>query len=284
MRRLLLACVLGCAVFVAGVTTSGAALQNALHVKVNFKKAGSAGSLSMQLVNINDAPLPEGRPVSDRGVRGMLYDGGLVPERIQRLIVQSSSIRYNRKALPYCKVIFNGQKKIPTRADGITGAEQLTYVPKKKNSSGVKKACPQKSILGSGTFTAAIGTPGLPYNPTNAGILTGSVIVYNHQPKKGDTLGAIVRISVNDPVPSNQYIYAGVSRGGKLVASIPSRAEIPLNLDASLPAGEVALTSISVKLKAPKVKKARRGRKAGKPIFTIKTFKDVRVYGQLVRG
>lgn len=261
-----------------GVTSSNAALQNAVQVKLNFKKAGGPGSLSLQLINMDDVPLPEGKPLSARGLHNALYDGGLVPQRVKRLIVQSSSAKYNRKALPSCSVIFNGQKKIPTNADGITGAEELTYVPGEKNSSDVKKACPAKSVLGKGTFTAVVGTAGAPYDPSQAGALEGTVIAYNYKPRSGDTLGTVVRLHVNNPVPANQYLYVGVSKSGILRADVPSRAEIPINLSNAIPQGEVSMTSLNLKLTAPKPKSRR-----GKPIFTIKSFKSLNVYGQLVR-
>jgi hypothetical protein len=264
-----------------GVATSEAALQNAVQAKLHFKKAGGPGSIFVQLVNMDDVPLPTGRPLSKRGLHNALYDGGLVPQRLSRLVVQSSSVRYNRRALPTCRVVFRGQAKIPTRADGITGAEELTYVPGERNSHAVKKACPKKSILGRGTFTATVGTPGLPYNPAQAGALEGTVIIYNYRPKKGDTLGTVARLHVDNPVPSTQYLYAGVSRRGVLIADVPRRTEIPTNLDATIPPGELSMTSLSLDLKAPRPKR-HRGR-AGKPIFTIKSFKKLDVYGQLVR-
>lgn len=263
-------------------STANAALQNAVKVDLRFKKAGGPGSLSIQLINMDDAPLPEGKPLTRRGLHNALYNGGLVPQRVAKLIVQSSSAKYNRKALPYCKVVFNGQKKIPTRADGITGAEELTYVPGQPNSSRVKRDCPKASVIGRGSFTATVGTPGLPYDPSQAGALEGSVVVYNYQPKKGDTLGSVARLHVDNPVPANQYLYTGVSKRGVLTAIVPRRSEIPTNLDAAIPAGEVALTSLDLKLTAPKPKH-KRGRKPGKPIFTIKSFKKLDVYGQLVR-
>lgn len=281
MKRLLIVGLTVIAALAVGVITAGAALQNAVQVKVNFHKAGGPGSLSMQLINMDDVPLPEGKPLSARGVRTALFNGGLVPQRVRRLIVQSNSVRYNRRALPECKVIFNGQRKVPTRADGITGAEELTYVPAERNSSAVKKACPKKSIIGRGNFTAVVGSPGQPYNPAQAGALEGSIVAYNYRPARGDQFGAVIRLHVDNPVPANQYLYAGVSKRGVLVADPPARSQIPTNLDASLPAGEVALTSMDIKLTAPKPK--RRHGRAGKPIFTIKSFKKLDVYGQLVR-
>lgn len=275
-------------ILVAGITLAlgassvDAALQNAVRVKLNFKQAGGGGSIAMQLVNADDAPLPEGRPLSARGLHNMLFDGGLVPQRISRLVVQSSSMRYNRKALPYCKVRFGGQAKLPTRAEGMTGAEELTYVPGKRNSRTVARICPKRSILGRGTFTATVGTPGQPYNPAQAGALEGDLVVYNYRPARGDTLGTVVRLHVDTPVPSNQYLYVGVSRRGVLKADIPRRSEIPINLDATIPPGELAMTSMNLTLKAPTAKRTRSGRR-GKPIFTIRSFRSLNVYGQLVR-
>ncbi len=283
MYKRVMICTLIVAATALGATAAHGALQNAVQVKVNFKKAGASGSISLQLVNMDDAPLPEGKPASTRGLRNLLYNGGVVPQRVKRLIVQSSSIRYNRHALPYCKLRYNGQYKIPTRADGISGAENLTWVPGRKNPSAVKRNCPSKSVLGQGNFTATIGTPGVAYNPAMGTVLEGTIVAYNHAPRKGDTFAAVVRLDVRNPVPATQYLYVGVNRRGVLRADIPSRLEIPSNLDGALPPGEVSLTSMAIKLKAPKPPKKRRGRKAPKPIFTIKSFKSLNVYGQLVR-
>lgn len=264
-------------------TVSQAALQNAVRVKLNFHKAGGPGSLSIQLINMDDVPLPEGRPLSKRGLHNALYNGGLVPQRVAKLIVQTNSARFNRHALPYCTVVFNGRKIVPTRADGITGAEELTYVPGERNSHRIKRECPKKSVLGRGSFTATVGTPGLPYNPAQAGALEGSVIVYNYRPHRGDTLGTVVRLHVDNPVPANQYLYVGVTRYRNIMrATIPRRSEIPTNLDAAIPAGELSMTSLDLKLTAP-MPKRRRHHRAGKPIFTVKSFKRLDVYGQLVR-
>jgi hypothetical protein len=273
--------------FMAGTGASQAALQNAVGVKLHFKKAGGPGSVQVQLVNVDDVPLPEGRPLSKGALHNALYDGGVVPQPIRRMIVQSSSIKFNRKALPYCKVIFAGQRTLPTRANGMTGAEELTYVPGKRNSRAVARVCPQKSIIGKGTFTATVGTPGTPYNPAQAGALEGTLVAYNHSPKPGHTLGTVVRLHVDNPVPSNQYLYVGVSRRGVMTADIPTRAEIPTNLDATIPPGEISMTSVELALKAPagKLKRSRHGRRArrGVPIFTVKSFKKLDVYGQLIR-
>lgn len=282
MHKKLILPIVAVAALAIGVGSSGAALQNAVQVKLRFHKAGGPGSLYLQLVNMDDVALPEGKPLSKHGLHNALYNGGLVPQRVAKLIVQSRSARYNRHALPYCKVVFNGRKTIPTRADGITGAEELTYVPGEPNSHRVKRDCPKRSIIGRGTFTAVVGTPGLPYNPSQAGALEGSVMIYNYQPRRGDSLGTVARLHVDNPVPANQYLYTGVSHRGVLTAVIPRRSEIPTNLDAAIPAGEVSLTSIDLKLTAPKPKRSRHGRR-GKPIFTIKSFKRLDVYGQLVR-
>lgn len=278
MRFKLIAIATALVALAVGVTTSHAALQNALQVKMNFKKAGGPGSLSLQLINVDDTPLPEGKPMSAAQLKASLFDGGLVPQRISKLVVQSNSAKFNSKAIPYCKIVFNGQAKIPTRADGITGAEELSYVPGEQNSAQVSKDCPKTSIVGKGDFTATIGTPGLAYDPSQAGAIQGTVVVYNYKPASGDQLGTVARLHVDNPVPANQYLYAGVSKKNILTAIVPKRSEIPTNLDASLPAGEVSMTSLSLNLTSPKPKK-----KNGKPLFTIKSFSKLDVYGQLVR-
>lgn len=281
MRTKLIFLVAALCAFLIGGGTADAALQNAVKVKSSFKKAGGPGSLTLQLINIDDAPLPVGKSISQRRLHRYIFNGGLVPQPIKRVVVSSRAARYNRHALPYCKVYFNGRKTIPTRADGITGTERLTYVPRQRNSRSVSRACPKKSIIGRGNFTATIGTPGMAYQPVLAGVLEGSVIAYNYQPKRGDTLGTVVRLHVKRPVPSTLYLYVGVSKRGVIDAKIPTRADIPPNLDAALLPGAVSLTSVDLKLTAPKPK--RRHGKRGKPIFTIKSFRKLDFYGQIIR-
>lgn len=280
MRIKLIAIATALVALAFGVTSSHAALQNALQATVKFKKAGGPGSLSLQLINMDDAPLPDGVPLSARQFHDRLYDGGLVPQRVSKLIVQTSSAKFNSKALPYCNLTDpnTGQKKdIPTRATGMTGGEEYSYVPGAKNAPAVTKNCPAKSVIGKGNFTAVVGTPGTAYDPGQAGALEGTVVVYNYKPAGGDTLGTIARLHVDNPVPATQYLYTGVSKKGVFTAKVPSRAEIPTNLDASIPAGEVSMTSILLNLTAPKPPKGK------KPIFTVKSFSNLNVYGQLVR-
>lgn len=276
MRIKLIAIATALVALAVGVTTSHAALQNALQVKMNFKKAGGPGSLSLQLINMDDAPLPEGKPMSKGQLHNALYDGGLVPQRVAKLIVQSTSAKYNSKAVKYCTVVFNGQKKIPTNADGITGAENLTYVPGEKNPSDVVKNCPKDSLIGQGSFTAVVGNAGSPYDPSQAGALEGKVYVYNYKPASGDQLGTVAMLHVDNPVPANQYLYSGVSKKGVLTVTVPRRSEIPINLANAIPDGEVNMTSAQLDLKPKAPKK-------GKPLFTIKSFSNLNVYGQLVR-
>jgi hypothetical protein len=280
MRIKLIAIATALAALAFGVTTSHAALQNALQASMKFKKAGGPGSIQLQLVNVDDTPLPDGKPLSARQFHDRLYDGGLVPQRISKIVIQTSSAKFNSKALPYCALTDpnTGQKKdIPTRATGMTGAEEYSYVPGDQNAKAVSKNCPAASIIGKGDFTATVGNPGSPYDPGQAGALEGTVIVYNYKPAGGHTLGTVARLHVENPVPATQYIYSGITKSGVFTADVPSRAELPSNLEASIPAGEVSMTSIVLKLTAPKPPKGKG------PIFTVKSFSNLNVYGQLVR-
>lgn len=281
MRIKLIAIATALVAIAVGVTTSHAALQNAVSVSVKFKKAGGPGSLSLQLINMDDIPLPEGTPLSKNALKQRLYDGGKVPERVAKLIVQSKAAQFNSKSMPYCKVVFNGADRIPTRSTdpSFTGAESLTEVPgAKDNTADSKKNCPKSTLLGKGDFTAVIGTPGQPYDPANGTALEGTVYVYNYKPRAGDKFAVVARLKVENPVPANQYLYSGVDKKNVLRAVVPNRSELPPNLDGALPPGEVVMTSLTLNLTAPKPKK-----KNGKPVFTIKSFSNLDVYGQLVR-
>lgn len=293
MRTKLIIIATALVVLALGATASNAALQNAVQVKINFKKAGGPGSLTLQLANMDGSPLPEGKPMSFTQLKEwLLCEGatpragcegragtGRVPQRISKLIVASTSAKYNSKALPYCKVIFNGQNIIPTNADGITGAESdLTPRPGSKlNPKDALKNCPLKSVLGTGEFTAVVGTVGGAYDQGNAGAIAGKVTVYNYKPRSGDQFGTVVRLDSEIPVPSTLYIYAGVSKSGILAANVPPRSDLPSNLIGAIPEGEVVMTGMNLNLKAPKPAKKK------KPIFTVKSFSNLSVYGQLVR-
>lgn len=273
------------AAFSLAVGTADAALQSGVRATAKFKKAGGPGSLFVQLINIDDAALPGGRAVSHGTIRNYLFDGGTVPEPVRKIIMRSTAAQYNRKALPYCNVYFNGVKTLPTRAGGASGAEDLTYMPGRRNSSTVARHCPKKSLIGRGNYSAVVGAAGTPYQPIVNSILTGELLAYNYPPRPGDTMGAVVRINVKEPAAATQYIYVGVSGGKVITANIPTRAEIPANLDGILLPGEISLTSIDMKLTAPRPKsrKTRRGRKAGKPIFTLRTPNKLDFYGQIER-
>ncbi|MFT4048401.1 MAG: hypothetical protein QM648_01025 [Solirubrobacterales bacterium] len=290
MRIKLIAIATALVALAVGVATSHAALQNAVGVNVNFKKAGGPGTLQVQLINFDGNLLSSGggpanptKALSDADMHTTLYQGGgLVPQRVKQLIVKSTSAKFNSKApeVGYCKLVNpdTGATGIPTRATGMTGAETLTPIKGETNPASVLKNCPLKTMIGSGTFTAVVGQVGTAYNPSQAGALEGKIYVYNYKPAAGDALGTIALLHVDNPVPANQYLYNGVSKSGVLTANIPARSEIPTNLDASIPAGEVVMTSLNLKLTAPKPKK-----KNGKPIFTIKSFSNLNVYGRMVR-
>lgn len=288
MRIKLIAIATALVALAVGVTTSHAALQNAVGVNISFKKAGGPGNLKVQLINFDGnllkssgAPADPTKPLSDADMSKTLYNGnGVVPQRVKQLIVKSTSAKYNSKALPYCKLVNpdTGAVGIPTRAGGMTGAESLTPIKGESNNKTVLKNCPLKSIIGSGSFTAVVGNVGSAYDPGAAGALEGKVYIYNYKPASGDAMGTIALLHVDNPVPANQYLYNGVSKSGVLTANIPARSEIPTNLDASIPAGEVVMTSLNLKLTAPKPAK-----KNGKPIFTIKSFSNLNVYGRMVR-
>jgi hypothetical protein len=244
-----------------GVTASNAALQNSVSVNLKFKKAGGPGSLKLALTNTED--------------------GNLVPARIAKIIISSKSGVYNSKALPYCKIVptntVGGKDEIPTNAAGNNRSEQLAPEPGAAAPDTVKKNCPLKSLVGKGTFEAVVGTQGQPYDPSQAGLITGKVFVYNYKPRAGDTVGFVAWIQSDNPVPNaNQYQYISVSKKGVITTVLPSRAEIPQNIADLLPPGIISMTKVNLTLTAPA-----NGKK--KPIFSVKNFSNLDVYGQLVR-
>jgi len=244
-----------------GVSASNAALQNSVSVSLKFKKAGGPGTLDLSLTNVED--------------------GGLVPQRIAKMIISSSSGVYNSKALPYCKIVPTqtpgGKDEIPTNAAGNNTSDFLAPQPGRTNSATVLKNCPLKSLVGKGTFEAVVGEVGKPYDPSQSGLITGNTYLFNYKPHGGDTLAFVAWIQSNNPVPNaNQYTYVGVSKKGVITTVLPNRGDIPPNIAAVLPAGSISLTKLKLKLTAPKPKK-------GKPIFSVKSFSNLNVSGQLVR-
>jgi hypothetical protein len=67
-----------------------------------------------------------------------------------------------------------------------------------------------------------------------------------------------------------------VSKKGVITTVLPSRAEIPQNIADLLPPGIISMTKVNLTLTAPA-----NGKK--KPIFSVKNFSNLDVYGQLVR-
>lgn len=278
-----------------GATTSQAALQNAVKANVKFAKAGGPGSIELQLVNMDtNGPLPEGKPLSANQLESMLLrktalQGVKTPERISRIIVSTKAGKYNSKALPYCTLTdASGNKPgIPSRANPpFSGAESLAPIPGSRyNAKSTLKGCPLKSLVGKGKFTANVGMPGVPYDLSQSGGIAGDVYVYNYKPARGDALGTIAMLVASIPVPVNQYIYTGMSKAGRLTVKVPNRDELPSRLEEVVPPGVVSMTSMDVKLTAPKPPSTGKGKKKkpGKPLFTIKSFKNLDIYGQLVR-
>lgn len=288
MRIKLIAFATVIAVLAVGVVGSQAALQNSVSVKLNFKKAGGPGSVDVQLINFDGgngatANGPDGNPFgvakkpSPSKTKGAVLAGGLVPQPVRQLVIASTSARYNRKALPTCTIVAsNGAKEIPTNAANNNDSSFLAPRPGGKNEKSVLKNCPLKSLVGKGTFTAVVGTPGQPYDPSQAGAINGNVYLYNYKPKSGDQIAFVAWIQSNDPVPNaNQYQYVGVSKSGVINTTIPTRQDIPPNIASALAPGAIAFTSMDLKLTAPKNKR---------PIFTIKSFSNLNVYGQLIRA
>jgi hypothetical protein len=267
MRTKLIALATVVAALAIGVTASQASLQQSVSVNVKFKKAGGPGTVSVKLENLEPSG---GNP------------NALVPERISKLIVSSKSIAYNSKALPYCKIVpsetVGGKDEIPTNAAGNNLSHQLSPEPGGSNSAVVLKNCPTKSLLGKGTFEAVVGTVRAAFDPSQAGQITGKVYSYNYKPRPGDQAAMVVWIQSDNPVPNaNQYTYVGVNKKGVLTAEIPTRDQIPANIAAALPDGIISLTKLNLTLNAPKPPKGK------KPAFTIKSFSNLDVTGQLVR-
>jgi hypothetical protein len=276
MRIKLIAFATVIAALAIGVATSSAALQNSVQVKLNFKKAGGPGTLEVQLVNLDGNPFPKGKAPSDSAVQGVVLGGGITPQPVHELVISSTSAKYNSKALPYCTIVAsNGAKEIPTNAAGNNDSAFLAPKPGAKNDPAVLKNCPLTSLIGKGTFTAVVGTPGQPYNPSQAGAITGNVYLYNYKPRSGDQAAMVAWIQSDNPVPrANQYQYVGVSKSGVIDTVLPTRADIPPNIASVLPDGSISMTSLHLKLEAKQKKK---------PIFTIKSFSNLNVYGQLIR-
>jgi hypothetical protein len=245
-----------------GVTASNAALQNTVAVNLKFKKAGGPGTLKLSLTNVEE--------------------GGLVPQRVKEMIISSKSGAYNSKALPLCKIVPSqtpgGKDEIPTNAAGNNESQFLAPQPGGKNSATVLKNCPLKSIVGKGTFEAVVGTPGQPYDPSQAGLITGNVYLFNYKPRSGDTLAFVAWIQSDNPVQNaNQYQYVGVSKKGVIRTVLPNRQDIPPNIAAVLPPGVISMTKLNLTLTSPKPPKGK------KPIFSVKSFTNLDIAGQLIR-
>jgi hypothetical protein len=193
--------------------------------------------------------------------------------------VSSKSIKYNSKAIPYCKIVpsqtAGGVDTIPTNVQGNNDSQFLAPEPGGNNSQIVLKNCPLTSLIGKGTFEAVVGHVRQPFDKSQAGFITGKIYAFNYKPRSGDQAAMVVWLQSDNPVPNaNQYEYVGVSKSGTLTANIPTRAEIPTRISDLLPEGIISATRLNLTLNA-------KGKK--KPIFTIKSFSNLDVVGQLVR-
>lgn len=238
MRFKLITVLAALAALAVGVTASNAGLHSSTTVKIKIAKAKAPASVVMNIDNTH---------TNAAGV-------GIVPERINQVVITSKAAKWYSKGAVQCKVV------IPSAAAG------------NNDGSDIGKNCPSKSKIGSGTFIANAGTPGTVYDPGDAGRITGVMKVYNYKAPAGAQAALLLDAESKTPVPGvHQYILA-VVKGGKLTASVPNMADLPTNLSNLFknPDGvtykTLSMATMNTSLKSPSAKR---------PLLTLNNFKSM---------
>lgn len=223
-----------------GVTASNAALRSETSLKIKLAKAKAPASVVMKVDN------------SNFNTPGNPYGGGIVPERINEVVITSKSAKWSGKGAVQCKI------PIPSAAAG--------------NNTGAiaNPGCPAKSKVGTGDFIATAGTPGQPYDTGDAGVITGTLTIYNYKPSGGAQAALLLEAKSKNPVPNvYQYILATV-KGGVLKASIPNMADLPVSLSNLFKVGDtyktLSMATMNTKINSPKSKT---------PLLTLNNFKSM---------
>jgi hypothetical protein len=183
-------------------------------------------------------------------------DDTRVPQRVNTMLVSSSTAQWNSKAVARCK---------PDPPNNQLGHNDLNDVP--------YPLCPSGSKVGTGTFTVNTGTPGEPI-PTDLGTISGSINIYNHTPAAGQSAAFLIELLSDIPVPNDhEYELAQISKSGTVTVPL-------LNIDQLSPAvknilsppgkpRQLALSKLQVKIKSPTPKKG------AKPFVTLKSVTNV---------
>lgn len=236
MRIKIISAVAVIAALAIGATASNATFRSEVAVKVKLAKAGAPAKLTMVIDNTDSAN---------------------VPDRISSVVVTSKVAKFNSKAVPQCST------PVPSNAAGNnTGA-------------ALNPACPKGSKIGSGKFTANTGIEGQPIPFNDLGVINGAINVYNYKPGPGEQAALLFELMSDTPVPdTHQYMRAGVTKGGVVVANIPNVADLPpkvadllRNPDMSFRTASMAHSEYT--LTAPRPKKGQ------KPFFTLKNTKNM---------
>jgi hypothetical protein len=171
--------------------------------------------------------------------------GNLIPDVIKTYAISIEGGRMNKTALaklPKCKI---------SPADADQSNEQ----------------CSKKSIVGKGTLTAAVGTPGEPINPA----LT-CTLPYNLYNIGGYKLGIFISATSQQcPVAVKQWIVTNISQKGNVVTTsftTPEKLQQPgPGLFSPVMTASFALNPVKVKYKVKK-----KGKTRTKTVYTTESI------------
>ncbi|MBI5311240.1 MAG: hypothetical protein HZB14_09505 [Actinobacteria bacterium] len=238
MRFKLITVLAAIAALAVGVTASNAGLRSETSVKIKIPKAKAPAQVQMTIDNTHT-----------------LNGVGVVPERVNQVVIKSAAAKWYSKGAPQCNI------PIPSAAAG-------------NNTGGpANPGCPAKSKIGTGKFEAHDGIVGQPYDPSDAGRVTGTLTIYNYKPSGGAQAALLLEAKSDIPVPNvYQYILATV-KGGSITASVPNAADLPASLanlmrNPDMSYRTLSMANMTTTIKAPKVKK-------GKALFTLNQFKSM---------
>lgn len=234
MRFKLITVLAAIAALAVGVATSNAGLRSETSLKIKLAKAKAPASVVMNIDNTNTA--------------------GLVPERINQVVISSKTAKWSGKGAAQCAIT------IPSTAAG------------NNDGSDVGKNCPAKSKVGKGTFIANAGTVGVAYDPGDAGKITGTITIYNYKPAGGSQAALLIDAVSKTPVEGvHQYMLAQI-RGGVLTANIPNMADLPVNLSNLFKNPDLvtyktlSMATMNTTITSPKSKH---------PLLTLNNFKNM---------
>ncbi|MBI4898110.1 MAG: hypothetical protein HY827_07060 [Actinobacteria bacterium] len=169
-------------------------------------------------------------------------DPAITPMMINRLQFESRTLRFNgsAKGLDVCTV------KVPNNGDPAR--------------------CPRRSLVGRGTVSGVLGTPGKPRDGFGAlSYAAGHFRLYNYRRRGGESARMVAVIDTSKPFAGYSInLSIPISRTGEIDVRVPELRELPAFISASYPLDtRLVITDLTVKLEPPRAR-------GGKPFVWLR--------------